>query len=147
MFCTDKMKKELETFPASWILLWSLTWTWEGVLLAVIRHAIIITGRSCSEQRPRFWFHQPKEALQAQRQQRRAAKRIPGINAKSGTKRITRKGTFYNPVFPLQLDYCLGPEADGTVDVTDKTVNIIAKQWSVEVTSQTHAVYSSQVPP
>lgn len=33
------------------------------------------------------------------------------------------------------------------MDVTDKTVNIAAKQWSVEVTSQTHAVYFSQLPP
>ena len=47
----------------------------------------------------------------------------------------------------MKLNYGLGPEADGTVDVTDETVNVTAKQWSVEVTSQTHAVDFSQVPP
>lgn len=33
------------------------------------------------------------------------------------------------------------------VDVTDKTMNSTAKQWSVEVTSQAHAVHFSQLRP
>lgn len=51
------------------------------------------------------------------------------------------------PCLSLRFYHCLELEAEGTVDVTDKTVNVRAKRWSVEVTSQTHAVYFSQIPP
>ena len=134
-----KDEKALETLPG---------FCSENLWGAPGHHCVVsITGRSYREQTPRFWSHQPKEALQAQHQWRRAAKWTPGTDACHRTKRITRQGTFCSPVFPLKLNYCLGPEADGTVDVTDETVNVIAKQWSVEVTSQTHAVDFSQVPP